>query len=89
MLKTLYYLNIEDAYPARFFHKPQEMKRKINMSNLQKFNADLLELLVCPVTKGPLIYDEEKQELISKKAQLAFPIQDGIPILLEDKARKM
>jgi len=49
----------------------------------------LLEILVCPVTKGPLTYDEEAQELISEKARLAFPIRDGIPIMLADEARQL
>lgn len=49
----------------------------------------LLEILVCPVTKGPLIYDEKKQELISKSARLAYPIRDGIPVMLEDEARTL
>ena len=49
----------------------------------------LLEILVCPVTKGPLIYDREKQELISKSARLAYPIRDGIPVMLEDEARRL
>ena len=49
----------------------------------------LLEILVCPVTKGPLIYDRSKQELISKSARLAYPIKDGIPVMLEDEARKL
>ena len=47
----------------------------------------LLEILVCPVTKGPLRYDAEHQELISEKAGLAFPIRDGIPVMLPDEAR--
>jgi uncharacterized protein YbaR (Trm112 family) len=47
----------------------------------------LLELLVCPVTKGHLDYDRERQELLSRSARLAYPIRDGIPILLEDQAR--
>jgi uncharacterized protein YbaR (Trm112 family) len=47
----------------------------------------LLELLVCPVTKGPLEYDREKQELRSRSARLAYPIRDGIPVLLETEAR--
>ncbi|PKO67064.1 MAG: tetraacyldisaccharide 4'-kinase [Betaproteobacteria bacterium HGW-Betaproteobacteria-16] len=50
-------------------------------------DTKLLELLVCPVTKGPLIYDREKQELISRSARLAYPIRDGIPVLLEHIAR--
>ena len=49
----------------------------------------LLEILVCPMTKIPLEYDEEKQELISNSAKLAFPIRDGIPIMLIDEARKL
>ena len=47
----------------------------------------LLELLVCPVTKGPLDYDRERKELISRSARLAYPVRDGIPILLENEAR--
>ena len=47
----------------------------------------LLEILVCPVTKGPLHYDKENQELISRSARLAYPIRDGIPVMLEDEAR--
>jgi uncharacterized protein YbaR (Trm112 family) len=49
----------------------------------------LLDILVCPVTKGPLIYDREKQELVSKSARLAYPIRDGIPIMLEEEARPL
>ena len=52
-------------------------------------DTKLLELLVCPVTKGPLIYDRERQELVSRSARLAYPIRDGIPVLLEDEARKL
>ena len=47
----------------------------------------LLEILVCPLTKGPLEYDAEKQELISRSAKLAYPIRDGIPIMLPEEAR--
>ena len=49
----------------------------------------LLELLVCPVTKGPLEYDAERQELVSRKAKLAYPIRDGIPIMLPEEARRL
>ena len=49
----------------------------------------LLQILVCPVTKGPLIYNKSTNELISKSARLAYPIKDGIPVLLEDEARKL
>ncbi|MFO1262881.1 MAG: Trm112 family protein [Rhodoferax sp.] len=49
----------------------------------------LLELIVCPVTKGPLEYDREKQELISRSARLAYPVRDGIPVLLEGEARPL
>jgi uncharacterized protein len=47
------------------------------------------EILVCPVTKGPLEYDAEKQELISRSAKLAYPIRAGIPIMLPEEARKL
>jgi uncharacterized protein len=49
----------------------------------------LLEILVCPITKGPLEYDAERQELISRQAKLAYPIRDGIPIMLADEARRL
>ena len=49
----------------------------------------LLEILVCPVTKTTLEYDRERQELVSRAARLAFPIRDGIPILLEEEARRL
>lgn len=49
----------------------------------------LLDILVCPVTKGPLIYDRKREELISKSAHLAYPIRDGVPVMLEDEARKL
>jgi hypothetical protein len=49
----------------------------------------LLEILVCPLTKGTLRYDRDKQELISREAGLAYPIRDGIPIMLVDEARQL
>jgi uncharacterized protein YbaR (Trm112 family) len=49
----------------------------------------LLEILVCPVTKETLIYDRERQELISRKAGLAYPIRDGVPIMLPEEARQL
>ena len=49
----------------------------------------LLEILVCPLTKGALEYDREKQELISRAAKLAYPIRDGIPIMLPEEARRL
>jgi len=56
-------------------------------------NADvdprLLEILVCPVTRGPLDYDRDRSELISRKARLAFPIRDGVPIMLPEEARDL
>ena len=59
------------------------MKRKEN------FDLTILDVVVCPVTKQKLVYDKKKNELISKKAKLAYPIKDGIPILLTDEARKI
>jgi uncharacterized protein YbaR (Trm112 family) len=49
----------------------------------------LLEILVCPLTKGPLRYDRDAQELVSEQAKLAYPIRDGIPIMLVDEARSI
>jgi len=49
----------------------------------------LLEILVCPRTKTPLVYDQARQELISRAARLAYPIRDGIPIMLEEEARQL
>ncbi len=49
----------------------------------------LLEVLVCPLTRGPLVYDRAKNELISKQAGLAYPIRDGIPVMLPDEARTL
>ena len=49
----------------------------------------LLEILVCPVTKGTLVYDRDKQELVSKRAGLAYPVRDGVPIMLEGEARTL
>ncbi len=54
-----------------------------------RLDPKLLEILVCPVTKGPLEYDSGAQELISRQAGLAYPIRDGIPIMLSDEARPL
>jgi len=58
-------------------------------SSTVPLDPHLLEILVCPVTKGPLRYDREAAELISEQAGLAFPIRDGIPIMLPAEARKL
>ncbi len=52
-------------------------------------DSNLLQILVCPVTKGPLVYDKEHQELLSRTARLAYPVRDGIPVLLEHEARTL
>ena len=59
------------------------------MNENVKLDPALLELLVCPVSHGPLSYDEKACELISKEAGLAFPVRDGIPIMLAEEARKL
>jgi uncharacterized protein YbaR (Trm112 family) len=61
----------------------------MSTSSATEIDPKLLEILVCPVTKGSLRYDREKQELISDKAGLAYPIRDGIPIMLTDEAREI
>jgi uncharacterized protein len=58
-------------------------------TNKSGVDPKLLEILVCPLTKGPLRYDSDKQELVSDQANLAYPIRDGIPIMLVDEARKL
>ena len=55
----------------------------------RRMDTKLLELLVCPVTKGPLDFDRERKELLSRSARLAYPIRNGIPILLENEARPL
>ncbi len=52
-------------------------------------DTKLLELLVCPVTKGPLEFDRVKQELVSRSARLAYPVRDGMPVMLENEARAL
>ncbi len=49
----------------------------------------LLDILVCPLTKGPLVYDRTRQELVSRAAGLAYPIRDGLPVMLESEARRL
>ena len=56
---------------------------------MQGVDPKILEILVCPLTKGPLEYDRKKQELLSHEAKLAYPIRDGIPIMLVDEAREI
>ena len=58
-------------------------------NNTTGIDPKLLEILVCPLTKGPLTYDADAQELISEQARLAYPIRDGIPIMLVDEARPL
>jgi uncharacterized protein YbaR (Trm112 family) len=57
--------------------------------NISRPDPKMLELLVCPVTKGRLIYDRDSNELVSEKARLAYPIRDGVPIMLESEARRI
>ena len=64
-------------------------KRTMTNSSPIQLDPRLLEVLVCPLTKVPLRYDREKQELISDRAKLAYPIRDGIPIMLVDEARRL
>ncbi len=63
-----------------------DAERETEMSDI---DPKLLEILVCPLTKGPLEYDRENQELISRQAGLAYPIRDGIPVMLADEARRL
>lgn len=55
----------------------------------REIDPELLEILVCPISRGPLVHDIEAQELISETAGLAYPIRDGIPVMLIEEARKL
>jgi uncharacterized protein YbaR (Trm112 family) len=59
------------------------------MSETHDIDPRLLEILVCPQSRGPLRYDRDKQELISAQARLAYPVREGVPILLIDEAREL
>jgi len=63
--------------------------RTDGMSDTAEIDPRLLEILVCPVTRGPLTYDRERGELVSASAKLAYPIRDGVPIMLPEEARKL
>ena len=66
------------------------MKKKIKSDiNVEQNLDELLKILICPKTGSKLLFDKEKNELISKKAKLAYPIRDNIPILIENEARKL
>ena len=66
------------------------MKKKIKLDiNLESNLDELLKILICPKTGSKLLFDKEKNELISKKGKLAYPIRNNIPILLENEARKL
>jgi hypothetical protein len=64
-------------------------EKEKSSSQQHRVDPKLLEILVCPVTKSTLEYDEKAQELISRKARLAYPIRDGIPIMLPEEARSL
>jgi uncharacterized protein YbaR (Trm112 family) len=66
-----------------------EQSSRANSNSIQPMDPKLLELLVCPLTKSVLRYDAKRQELISSAARLAYPIRDGIPIMLPDEARQI
>ncbi len=66
-----------------------EPERPSSAEKAFRTDPRLLELLVCPVTRAELIYDATRQELISRAAKLAYPIRDGVPIMLPEEARKL
>lgn len=65
------------------------MAEEASQDKVKRVDPRLLEILVCPRTKTSLLYDEARQELISRAARLAYPIRDGIPIMLEEEARQL
>ena len=66
-----------------------QLRLTSHTQNLKFMDIKLLEMLVCPITKGPLTFDKQNNELISNSAKLAYPIRDGIPVMLEDQAREI
>jgi uncharacterized protein YbaR (Trm112 family) len=74
-------LRVYDPETARMNSSPERTDSSVD--------PKLLEILVCPLTKGPLEFDSARQELISRSAKLAYPIRDGIPIMLPEEARKI
>jgi len=70
--------------------KPESKIEPTLETNLEaRLDPKLVEILVCPVTKGPLVYDKAQNELVSMSAKLAYPVRDGIPVLLEEEARQV
>lgn len=69
--------------------RANEPAKSASGDKVASIDPRLLEILVCPITRGPLEYDRQRQELISPKAKLAYPIRDGIPIMLYDEARSI
>jgi uncharacterized protein YbaR (Trm112 family) len=65
------------------------MMQDTNASTNHEIDRRLLEVLVCPLTRGPLIYNRADQELISRQARKAYPVRDGVPIMLADEARDL
>src|SRR3954447_12557677 len=78
---ALCYINDRQAGDQRMTASPERLEGTVD--------PKLLEILVCPLTKGPLEFDAARQELISRSAKLAYPIRDGIPIMLPEEARKI
>ena len=68
---------------------PPERAKEDAPGNAPGIDPRLLEILVCPVTRGPLTYDRDRQELVSAGARLAYPIREGVPIMLPEEARKL
>ena len=68
---------------------PDENETAAEPANKRRTDPRLLELLVCPLTRDTLSYDAERQELISRAAKLAYPIRDGVPIMLPEEARRL
>jgi len=83
-------LSIPDVLALKFLYiEASDFKHStiFGLSSLKPMDNKLLSLVVCPVTKGPLVYDREHQELVSRSARLAYPIREGIPVLIEAEAR--
>ena len=69
--------------------KPEEMMQDTDRATSHEVDPRLLEVLVCPLTRGPLVYDRANSELISHQARKAYPVRAGVPIMLGDEARDL
>ena len=82
-------ISLRLAWAWRCSQHPEGLYSAFWLERDSVLDPKLLNILVCPVSKAPLIYDEEKQELLCKASGLAYPVRDGVPVMLEEEARTL